>query len=443
MAKLNQPVRKDPIYTHEGAKTKYINQEQELRRSVMACMLWEDTFYEDGESIADRIIQTVPKVSAVKVAQMAIEAREQMKLRHVPLFLAREMAKLNTHKGFVADTLERIIQRPDELTEFLAIYWKEKRQPLSAQVKKGLARAFIKFNEYSLAKYNRDNAIKLRDVFFLTHPKAKDDQQYDLFNRLVNDQLVIPDTWEVALSGGNNKKETWERLIKEDKLGGLAFLRNLRNMSTVGVEEKIVFEGLNKMKTERILPFRFIAAAKYVPQWEAQIEPVMLKCLEGKAKLPGKTALVVDGSGSMFGIPISKKSEIDRFEAAAALAIMAREICENCVAVVFSIDAFLVPSRRGFALRDVLYSAAQHGGTNTQNGIMRAAKEGYDRIIVITDEQSHQAISNPLIGTKSYIINIANYQNGIGYGEWVHIDGWSEAVLDYIIEYEKGEEQCK
>jgi len=37
--------------THEGAPAKRINAELELRRSVMACMLWEDSFYEDGHSI--------------------------------------------------------------------------------------------------------------------------------------------------------------------------------------------------------------------------------------------------------------------------------------------------------------------------------------------------------------------------------------------------------
>jgi hypothetical protein len=33
----------------------------------------------------------------------------------------------------------------DELSEFVAIYWKDGRVPLSGQVKKGLAAAFPKF----------------------------------------------------------------------------------------------------------------------------------------------------------------------------------------------------------------------------------------------------------------------------------------------------------
>jgi len=394
--------------------------------------LWEDQFYEDGQSVAQRIVETIPKVAPTTVAAMAIEAREQMKLRHVPLLLVREMARLDTHKHLVAATLARVIQRADELSEFVAIYWREKRQPLSAQVKRGLASAFTKFHEYALAKYNRDGAVKLRDVLFLCHAKPKDAEQDALWKRLVSGELTTPDTWEVALSVGQDKKETWERLIQARKLGGLAVLRNLRNMKEVGVSDFVAFDALANMKTERILPFRFIAAAKYAPQWEPQIESAMLRCLEGKERLPGKTALVIDGSGSMFGTPISVKSEIDRFEAACALAILARELCEQCVIVVFSNRAFLVPSRRGFALRDTLYAHAEKSGTHTQDGIMRAAQEGYDRLIVLTDEQSHQAVSNPLIGTRAYMINVASYQHGIGYGQFVHISGFSESILHYI-----------
>ena len=38
--------------THEGALTTILSDEQALRRSVLACMLWEQEFYESGETIA-------------------------------------------------------------------------------------------------------------------------------------------------------------------------------------------------------------------------------------------------------------------------------------------------------------------------------------------------------------------------------------------------------
>ena len=160
--------------THEGAPARHISPELQLRRSVLACLLWESQFYEDGVEIAGRIAELVPKVAAEKVAALAVEAREQMKLRHAPLLLVREMARHKTHRALVAETLARVIQRADELAEFVAIYWKDGRVPLSGQVKKGLAAAFPKFDEYQLAKYDRGGPIKLRDVLFLCHAKPRD-----------------------------------------------------------------------------------------------------------------------------------------------------------------------------------------------------------------------------------------------------------------------------
>ncbi len=44
-------------------------------------------------------------------------------------------------------------------------------------MKLGLARAFGKFDASQLAKYDRDEPVKLRDVMFLVHAKPKDEAQ--------------------------------------------------------------------------------------------------------------------------------------------------------------------------------------------------------------------------------------------------------------------------
>jgi len=413
--------------THEGAPARHISEEQQLRRSVLACMLWEDQFYEDGVAIAGRIRELVGKVPAEKVAELAVEAREKMKLRHAPLLLVREMARLATHRHLVAETLYRVIQRADELSEFVALYWSEGKQPLSAQVKKGLAAAFTRFDEYALAKYNRAAPVKLRDVLFLCHAKPVDATQAELWKRLVEDQLAIPDTWEVALSAGADKRQAWERLLGENKLGALALLRNLRNMAEAKVSEHAIRDGLGKMKTERVLPFRFIAAARYAPQWETELEQAMFRSLEGQARLPGKTILLVDVSGSMDA-PLSRRSEMRRNDAAYGLAVLLREIADVSV-YSFSDELARVPSRRGFALRDAINSSQRHSGTYLGKA-MNAIEEKYDRLIVITDEQSHDPVPNPK--ALGYMINVASYQNGVGYGQWTHIDGWSDSVIEYI-----------
>lgn len=427
---------KDNLKTHEGAPAKRVTAEAQLRRSLMSCMLWEDTFYEDGQEIADRIASLVPLVKPETVASMAIEARERMKLRHAPLWVVREMARQPKHKGLVAETLSRVIQRADELAEFVALYWKDGRQPLSKQVKKGLAQAFTKFDAYQLAKYNRDGAVKLRDVLFLCHAKPKDKDQEAIWKQLIDGSLPAPDTWEVNLSTGKDKKATWERLLAENKLGGLALLRNLRNMAESKVDESLIFMALDKMRIERILPYRFIAAAKYAPQWESHIEKVMLKCLEGKERLPGKTVLLVDVSGSMDW-EISAKSDLKRYDAANGLAILARELCEQVAVYSFSNNIVRIPDRRGFALSDAIARSQPHYSTYLGEAVRYINEtESYDRLIVLTDEQSHDAVPNPK--GKGYVINVASYKNGVGYGAmWTHIDGWSEAVIDYIFEYEK------
>lgn len=414
--------------THEGAPSRHISAELQLRRAVLACMLWEDQFYEDGVAIAGRIRELVTKASAEHVAALAVEAREKMKLRHAPLLLVREMARLKTHRHLVAETLARVIQRADELSEFVALYWAEGRQPLSAQVKKGLASAFTRFDEYALAKYNRAAPVKLRDVLFLCHARPLDQAQAALWKRLVEGELTTPDTWEVALSSGAGKREVWERLLGENKLGALALLRNLRNMAEASVPEASIRAGLERMKTERVLPFRFIAAARHAPQWEPELEKAMLKSLDGQEKLPGKTLLLVDVSGSMDA-PLSRRGEMRRNDAAYGLAVLLREIAESVSVYSFSDRLVRVPGRSGFALRDAINASQPHASTYLGRALGEI-KEDYDRLIVITDEQSHDAVPNPR--ARGYVINVASYKNGVGYGKWVHIDGWSEAVIEYI-----------
>lgn len=439
MAKINKV---QTVRTHEDAKGRAFAPEQQLRRALMNCMLWEDQFYEDGVSIAERIAALVPQVEAEKVAAMAIEAREDMKLRHAPLLIVREMARHEGHKALVAATLERIVQRPDELTEFLAIYWADALGPLqqrktravSAQVKKGLARALTKFDAYQLAKYDRDGAVRIRDVLFITHAKPKDAAQEKVWKELVDGKLAAPDTWEVNLSAGGEKRATFERLIAEKKLGALALLRNLRGMQVAGVSKPVIRKALDDMRTDRVLPYRFIAAAQYAPDLEPELEHAMFRSIERHARLPGKTRLLVDVSGSMDA-QMSAKSEMRRLDAACGLAVLAREIGDDVEIFTFSNSVVKVPPRRGFALRDAIVGSQPHGGTELGKAIAQVDKKDV-RLIVFTDEQSHDVVPAPK--GVGYMVNVASYQHGVGHGPWRRIDGFSEKILDWILSSEAG-----
>lgn len=428
--------------THEGAKAVRMTPEKALKRTLMNCLLWEDQFYEDGVSIAERIAKLVPAVEPEVVAALAVEAREAMKLRHAPLLVVREMARHPTHRGLVADTLARIVQRPDELTEFLAIYWADalgpqeqrKRQPVSAQAKKGLARALEKFDAYQLAKYDRDGPVRLRDVLFLVHAKPKDEAQEKVWKQLVDGTLSAPDTWEVSLSGGKDKRETFERMIAEKKLGGLALLRNLRLMQNAEVPRTVIAGAIDAMRTDRILPYRFIAAARYAPDFEPELEEAMLKSLKDHVRLKGRTRLLVDVSGSMDAA-LSRQSEMTRLEAACGLAILAREVCDEVEVFTFSNEVKKVAPRRGFALRDAVATSQVHGGTLLGEAVAKVDQKG-TRLIVFTDEQSHDAVPAPK--GLAYMVNVASYQHGVGTGAWRRVDGFSEAIVNWIAASEAG-----
>jgi hypothetical protein len=456
MVKLNKIVR---AFTHEGAKARRFTPEMELKRALMNCLLWEDQFYEDGVAIADRVKALVPQVEPAKVAALAIAAREEMKLRHAPLLVVREMARHEKHRVLVADTLARIVQRPDELTEFLAIYWAEalgpmqqrKKQPVSAQVKKGLARALAKFDAYQLAKYDRDGAVRIRDVLFLVHAKPKDADQEKVWKQLVDGELNPPDTWEVSLSAGKDKKATFERLIAENKLGYLALLRNLRNMENAKVDSTLVEDAILARKgASKVFPFRYVAAARAAPTFEPALEKAMLADLAQRPKLKGKTIIVIDVSGSMYGSYMSSKSDMNRATAAATLAAIARELCETPrIYATAGSDAKrihatqLVPARHGMALIDAIYGLCKPlgGGGIFLKQVMdclRKEERTADRMIVVTDEQdcgvgSADSPQNAKpFGKYNYMINVASYQNGVGIDAWTRVNGFSEAIMDWI-----------
>ncbi len=435
--KTNQPCAM-VAETHEGGRADaHQTPLVELTRAVSTCLLFENTFYEKGSDMAGRIEALCAKVKPEELAALAVKARTDLKLRHVPLFLARQMARL--HKGkLVGDVLASVIQRPDEMSEFLSLYWKDKKQPLSAQVKRGLAGAFTKFNEYSLAKWNRDGAVKLRDVLFLCHAKPKDAEQDDLWKRLVKGELAVPDTWEVALSTGQDKRATWERLLREKRLGYIALLMNLRNMTEAGVDRELVESAIRVgAPKSRALPFRFLSAAKHAPQYAAALSDALLSVPLGT--LPGATDLVIDVSGSM-DYAISGKSQLTRLEAASALAVLFRQVSRTCRVWTFSTALVEVPNYRGLPLVEAIARSQSHQGTYLAGALMELSKKtrAENRLVVITDEQTHDGIV-PILAGRAYLVNVAGYKPGLDVSHgWHRVSGWSERVCDWICLEETG-----
>lgn len=437
--------------TFEGAPAKRINAEQQLRRSVLSCLLWEREFYEEGEDIAARIVRLAGEVAPEKVAALAVEAREKQHLRHVPLLL---VSALSRHSGgrIVEDAVANVIKRADELSELVAVHAKANgvapsavKSKIPAAMKRGLARAFLKFDEYALAKYNRDGAVKLRDALFLCHAKPDSAEREALWKRLIAGELQAPDTWEVSLSGGGDKRETFERLIREGNIGYLALLRNLRNMVNAGCDTGLIRDAIVARKgAQRVLPFRYVAAARACPQMEPAIDTALCEAIASAPALPGKTVVMVDVSASMND-PLSAKSDLCRADAAAALASI---IHGDLRIFSFADKVIEIPPRRGMAGIDAI-RRSQSGGTRLFDAVAVINEQvKYDRLIVITDEQAtgplvrfghyiqgdRKALPDPI--GKGYMINVASAKNGVGYGKWSHIDGFSENVIRFILEAE-------
>lgn len=421
--------------THEGAVAHRVSSVQQLRRSVLSCLLWENQFYENGVDIADRISQEAEKVTVEQLAAIAVEARKEHNLRHVPLLLASILARRARGNPIVSETIFQIVDRADELAEFVAVYAKmnnvgldKVKRKLSAQVKKGLARAFTKFDAYQIAKYDRDGEVKLRDVLFMVHAKPATPEQAETWKKLVDGTLEAPDTWEVNLSKGGVKKDVFERLIQDGRLGYMALLRNLRGMLEAGVDTDLITKAILARKgASRVLPFRYVAAARACPQLEPVIDQALVAAIHGMKELSGRTIILVDVSGSM-DVRLSSKSDLSRMDAAATLASI---IPGQRRVFSFSDRVVEVPPRHGMAGVDTIKGSQLHIGTRLGAAVAHINQIPHDRLIVITDEQSNDRVPDP-VAAKAYMINVASYRNGVGYGRWTHIDGFSESVLRYI-----------
>jgi hypothetical protein len=443
MAKTNVATRAPARRTHEGGPAlPEFGPRKELRRAISSCLLWEDGFYVDGVSIADRIKDLVAQCPQDYVADLAVEARHQMKLRHAPLWL---LATMFTPTRQPTQGLDRkiasVLRRADEPGELLALLakaWPQLRRTngadktllrVPAAVKRGIAQSMGRHDAYALGKYNRKAAFSLKDVLRLTHPRNPD--RAPLWKQLIAGVLPAPDTWEVELSAGKDKKGTFERLLRETKLGYLALIRNLRNMVGAGVDSALVRQALLARKgADMVLPFRYVAAARAAPQYEPELDTALRASLEQLPPFSGDTIVLVDVSGSMGG-KLSGKSDLRRIDAAAALASI---IPGRCRVFVFDERCREIPPRKGMAGVDAI-TRELGGWTKLGAAVERVNQEKHDRLIVISDEESADHVG-AAAAKWAYMINVAQAEHAVGYGPWVRITGFSENVIRFIADHE-------
>ena len=268
---------------HEGAAAWRMTPEWELYALVTTTMGTEDKFYERGSDRVMRITDLVRHVQPEFVAQLAVYSREYMQLRTIPLILLVELARCHHGDSLVSRAVSRTVQRADEITELLKCYQRQtgrkRLSGLSVQLRKGLAEAFNRFDEYQFAKYNRtDRRITLRDALLLVHPKPKDERHGKIFRDILNGRLAPPSTWETEFSrtgqqhfgspGGKKEafSKVWQQLVANHRIGYMATLRNLHNLLKASVDEPTIrqvcqyLSSPDAVKNSRLLPFRFFSA---------------------------------------------------------------------------------------------------------------------------------------------------------------------------------------
>lgn len=428
--------------THGGTPGVQPGAKEEFLRLIVNAYIFENQFYQAGSDTVKRLRELIPLLNPDFVKKTAIYTYQDMRMRHTPLFLLSELAKSGNGMGKSALLRSGIFDRPDQATEICAMYWQDQ---LNAPLPNAWRKTFLELFEnqyeaYQLAKYKQEgSSVKLRDLLKMIRPKPKNDVQAQMFKDLIESSLKNEETWEARLSEkGADKKAVWDDMLKNNKLGDLALLRNIRNMNDVGVDRKLIKDALSKINSKFISPLNVIAAAQFCPGFEDTLNDVFTNLFSNREKVDRKVVVLVDVSGSMVA-PTSDKSKMNRIDVACGLAAVARESFEDVIVYSFDTKLNSVPDRRGLPLIDAVKKSGG-GGTSLIQVTNEAMRKHPDyALIVITDEQ---ATDDPFNGTlqspknKSIMINVGAYSVGVAYGKsnWVTINGWSDKLIDIAIE---------
>jgi len=462
MSKFNQKTEMKTINRNGNVAYK-MGDELKLITQVLTSFFNEKKFYGDNSNEIIELARTVCSNKPRFIANLSLYARKVFNMRSISHVLVAILANDIKGKKYVRDLINKVVLRADDLTEIVAYYISMYGKPIPNSIKKGVADKLNDFTEYEFAKYKgKGKSVSMKDLIMLSHPKAKDDEQNNLFKKVLDGKLETPYTWEVELSTKGNTKEVWEKLIDSEKVGYMALLRNLRNILNANPNniEKVYETISNKERVvkSKQLPFRFMTAYKMLSQ-----EPFSRKGLEAIEKaldhsvanikpIKGRTVIAVDTSGSM-GWNISNNSIVTCSDIALTLGAIANQICEDAVIMTFDNHLNVVNlSTSNSVLSNVNSIHVNGGGTNMSLPFEKMIEDKIfaDRVIVLSDNEVNY-------GTKTIQVLANNYRKEVNENLWVHaidlqgygtqqfiggktniIAGWSEKVLEFIDLAENG-----
>ena len=462
MSKFNTPVTNKTV-NREGHVAYAMKDKEKLVTQILTNFFQESKFYGDNSKEMCELIPSVIKQDPQFVSNLAVFARREFNMRSVAHVLTGYLANIPEGKPYVKRTVEGVTLRGDDATEILSFYLSTFGKPIPNSLRRALKGVFATFDAYTLAKYKGEgHAVKMRDILRICRPHPETEEQSAMWKQLLDGTLPTPLTWESELSANGNNKETWEKLIDSGKVGYMALLRNLRNIVNAKPDNiNKVWETIadpERVRKSRQLPFRFLSAYRGLPAGcgskacDALEDAVEASCAN-IPRLPGRTVIAVDVSGSMSS-KVSAKSDVRCCEIGMMLGLIANRICDDAVLYEFNgaIGERSVSHRQGI-LYTCAHEAKASGGTDMRLPFMKMISDGIkaDRVIIISDNECNY-------GERTVQSFAYQYRRTISPGLWVHaidlqgygtqqfcgpktniIAGWSEKVFDFILLAEQGE----
>lgn len=289
MAKFNEKkMAKQPTERNfMGEMAFKMEDKEELISTVMTTFLQGEYYEKEATKIA-RIQELLKKVDPLFAAKLAIYARNEGNLRSVTHFVAAEIAKYVSGTDWGKRFYNRIVVRPDDMSEIVSAYAhingmsQKDISKIPNAMKGGFKTALERLDAYQLDKYKMKNReVSLIDLIRLFHPKGNQ-KNAEAFKRLVNGEsleglyetkiLEKEMTKAGQLTKGateDEKKEAKHEAISEilDNVKGMPIMnliRNLRNIILYApdkVEDACAQLRIkDKILKSRLLPFRFVTA---------------------------------------------------------------------------------------------------------------------------------------------------------------------------------------
>lgn len=491
--------RNKNIINYENSKAYKLSAEIELY-SLTATSSLENQFYEGCTDKLKRIRHLIAKNNPVYVSKLAIYARNKMNLRSISLVLLVELAKIHNGDDLISKSISRTIKRADEITELLAYYQiannrdgKKKLNKLSKQIQKGLNHSFNKFDEYQFAKYNKKAEVSLKDALFLVHPKAKNEDQQLLFNKIVDNKLAAPYTWEVELSKlGQKKFETdsrkrdafklkWQEMIDSGNIGYMALLRNLKNILKMGVSADHIKKlsdricDADEVRKSKQLPFRYLSAYREMLKLKEFHTATVISALEkavivSAENIKGyskdtKVLVACDVSGSMQEA-VSRRSSILYYDIGLMLGMLLQSRCDSVITGIFGDSWKIINLPKDNILANVqkLHKKEGEVGYSTNGHLiikdLLKRRVIVDKVMIFTDLQLWDSIGDEYgnkqdfktfwrlykemaAHAKLYLFDLAGYGNtplSIKDKDVYLIAGWSDKIFEVLNAIEGGYE---